>query len=132
MSEENVEIVRGIHDEWARGNLRAGTEFFDGDVVYITLTNLPDSGRFLGPEGIRDWMLGWLSAWDNFSITAEELIEAGESVITAVRQRGIGKQSGAPTELVFFQVWTFRARRIIRIEQFLTKAEALEAVGLSE
>ena len=132
MSQENVEIVRGIHNEYARGNLRAGMELYDWDILYIPRRDLPNPGRYLGPESIREWMLGWLDAWDNFSITAEELIDAGDSVITGVRQRGIGKQSGAPTELTFFQVWTFRGRRIIRIEQFATKEEALQAVGLSE
>ena len=132
MSQENVEIVRGIHDEWERGNLRAGADLYDPHVVFIPRQDLPDPGRHLGPDGIRQWMRRWLEAWTDFSLTAEELIAVGESVIVRVRQRGTGKTSGAPVELTFFQVWTFRGRSVIRIEQFEAKAEALEAAGLSE
>ena len=132
MSRENVEIVRGIHDEWERGNLRAGADLYDPHVVFIPRQDLPDPGRHLGPDGIRQWMRRWLEAWTDFSLTAEELIAVGESVIVRVRQRGTGKTSGAPVELTFFQVWTFRGQSVIRIEQFEAKAEALEAAGLSE
>jgi len=40
--------------------------------------------------------------------------------------------SGAPSELRYFQVWTFRGEMVIRIDALLTRAEALEAVGLRE
>ena len=132
MSQENVEIVRLIHEEWARGNLRAGAELHDADIVFIPRRDLPDSRRYLGPEGIREWMRRWLDAWTKFTLTAEEMTAAGDSVVVGVRQRGIGKQSGAEVELTFFQVWTFRGPSVIRIEQFGTKPEALRAVGLSE
>jgi ketosteroid isomerase-like protein len=48
-----------------------------------------------------------------------------------VRQRGIGSTSGVPTEMRYFTLWTFRGRRVIRIESFRERAEALEAAGLS-
>ncbi len=132
MSQENVEIIRTIHVEWARGNLRAGEELYDQHIVFIPRRDLPHPGRQLGPEGIREWMRRWLDAWTDFRITAKELVGVGESVIVEVRQSGIGKESEAPVELTFFQVWTFRGRSVIRIEQFETRAEALEAAGLSE
>ena len=132
VSQTNLEIVRSVYDQWARGNLRAGTDLYDPDVIFIPRSDLPDRGRYLGREGIREWMHRWLDAWTNFTVAAEELTAIGESVIASVRQRGTGKQSGAPVELTFFQVWTFRGRSVIRIEQFETKEEALEAVGLSE
>ena len=132
MSQENVEIVRAIHDEWEQGNLGAGREFYDRDIVFLPRRDLPHPGRRLGPEGIRDWMRQWLEAWVDFTLTAEELIAAGESVIVRVRQRGTGKASEAPVELTFFQVWTFRGRSVIRIEQFETRHEALEAAGLEK
>ena len=77
-------------------------------------------------------MRRWLSEWSNFTIAAEEVIEAGDSVVVAACQRGEGKESGIEAELRYFQVWTFRGRHVIRIEQFRDRAEALEAVGLSE
>lgn len=133
MSQRYVEIVRGIYDEWEKGNLRAGVDLFDPDVLFIPGKDLPDSGGcYLGPGGISEFMRGWLKAWTAITITADEFIEAGDSVVVAVRQRGVGKQSGAPAELPYFQVWSFRGRSIIRLQQFADRAEALEAVGLPQ
>jgi ketosteroid isomerase-like protein len=133
MSEENVETVRAIYDEWGRGNLRAGLARYDPQVLFIPYEGRPDGkDHYLGVKGVGEFMRSWLSEWTDFSITAEELTEAGDSVVVAQCQRAVGRMSGAPTELRFFAVWTFRGRTVIRIEHFREQAEALEAAGLSE
>jgi hypothetical protein len=40
--------------------------------------------------------------------------------------------SGVPVELRYFTVWSFRGSKLIRIENFRERGEALEAAGLSE
>jgi len=133
MSQENVEIVRAIYDEWGRGNLRAGVAHFDPRVMFIPIGGVPDTKNlYLGVEGIGEFMRAWLRAWTDFSIAAEEFTEAGDSVVVAQRQWAEGKASGAPVEMGFFAVWTFRGRAVIRIEHFKDRAEALEAAGLSK
>jgi ketosteroid isomerase-like protein len=47
-----------------------------------------------------------------------------------VRQRGVGAGSGVSTEMHYFQLWTFRGGKVIRLEVIADEAEALEAVGL--
>jgi hypothetical protein len=49
-----------------------------------------------------------------------------------VRQRGLARISGGPTEFHYFTLWSFRGRKVIRIENFRERAQALEAAGLSE
>ena len=132
MSRENVDAMRAVYEEWRKGNLRAGERLYDQDVLFIPLRELPDAGRHLGPEGIREFMLRWLKAWTDITVTAEEFLEADNSVVVAVRQRGVGTESGASTEVRYFEVWTFRGRVVIRREHFRERAEALEAVGLRE
>jgi hypothetical protein len=53
-------------------------------------------------------------------------------VVAAICQRGVGEESGAATELRYFQVWSFRGGKVIRLEGFRERAEALEAAGLRE
>jgi ketosteroid isomerase-like protein len=67
--------------------------------------------------------------WDDYSVEAEELLEAGPSVVVILRESGCGKESGAPFEQTHPQLWTFRGDRIIRWDSFQTRAEALEAVA---
>lgn len=57
---------------------------------------------------------------------------AGDSVVAPVCQRGVGEESSAATELRYFHVWSFRGERVIRLECFRERGEALAASGLSE
>jgi ketosteroid isomerase-like protein len=135
MSQENVDTLRAVYEEWARGNFAAGGDLWDQRVVFIPIAELPGlggAGEYVGPEEINNFMQEWLDAWTDFTVTATEFIEAGDSVVVATRQRAAGQGSGTPTEFRYFQVWTFRGRAVTRYEFFRERAEALAAAGLSE
>jgi hypothetical protein len=46
-------------------------------------------------------------AWETIEDECEELIDAGEHVISAVNSRGRGRAGGAEVELHHAAVWTF-------------------------
>jgi ketosteroid isomerase-like protein len=130
MSQEKVEVMRRIFDDWGRGNLRAGTELFDPHVLLVLRPDFPEPGVYLGPAQIATYTRDLLASWADFAMEAEDFFDAGDSVVVQIRQRGVGRSSGAVTELRYFQVWTFRGDAIIRIESILEREQALEAVGL--
>jgi ketosteroid isomerase-like protein len=132
MSGENVEIVRGIFERWGQGDFRAGTDLFDPHVVLVLRPGFPDAGAYVGAEGVAGYMRGFLEPWTHVTMEAEEVVEAGDSVLVGVRQRGVGDASGVPTELRYFQLFTFRGGRLIRLESIRERAEALEAAGLGD
>jgi ketosteroid isomerase-like protein len=131
MSQENVERVRrgirsvevfwGMLDEYVVWDMRDyESQNVDFDTVYV--------GRNTVIENSRRW---W-GAWTDYSLAAEELIDAGSSVVLVCHEQGRGKGSGTPFEKRYAQVWTFSRGRIVRWECFSDKADALEAAGLSE
>jgi ketosteroid isomerase-like protein len=126
----NLEAVRGVYERWAAGDFAASLEIFDPTVVFELPPEFPDSGTYRGTERVREYMRGFLEAWSRVAIEAEELRDAGDSVVAAVRQHGVGGGSGAETELRYFQVWTFSGDRVVRLENFRERAEAFAAVGL--
>jgi uncharacterized protein len=132
MSPENVEIVRGVYDRWSEGDFRASVDLLDRHVVLVLGPEFPDAGTYLGAEGIAAYTRSLLEPWTDFTLEAEEIVAAGDSVLAAVRQRGVGSTSGVPTELRYFMLWSLRGRKVIRLESFRERAEALEAAGLSE
>jgi ketosteroid isomerase-like protein len=129
MSEENLELVRrgieSVETFWA---------LLDEDVVWdmreFPVLDLHDV--YEGRDAVIEASRHYWGTWDDYRLDAEELIDAGSSVVVAVREQGRGKGSGAPFDQRWAQVWTFRRGRIIRWELFPTKAAALEAAGLSE
>lgn len=75
-------------------------------------------------------MRAFLDPWTTITIKAREITPAGDSVVVAVRQRGVGASSGVETDFRYFQVWTFRGRSVIRIESIMNRREAFDSVDL--
>jgi ketosteroid isomerase-like protein len=131
MSQENVELVR-------RGIASADSfwALLDEDVVFDT-RNYPGLDIYgtpvvVGRKAVIDYTRPYWGTWDGYHLDAEELFDAGSSVVGVVRERGRGKGGGVPFDRRWAQVWTFSRGRIIRWEHFSDKAEALEAAGLRE
>jgi ketosteroid isomerase-like protein len=126
----NVEALDSVYESWGQGDFRSTADLFDRHVLFLMGDGLPDSGTYLGVERLAEYMRGFLEPWARITIEAEEVAEAGDSVVVAVVQRGVGHGSGAATELRYFHVWTFRGGRVIRLETFRDRAEARGAAGL--
>ncbi len=131
MSQSNVETVRAVYERFSKGDFQASLEVFDPLVLFVLPSGFPDSGTYLGIARLEKYTRGFLEPWTRITIEAEEIGEAGDSVVATVRQRGVGSESQAATEFRYFQVWSFRGRKVIRLENFRERAEALEAAGLS-
>jgi ketosteroid isomerase-like protein len=132
MSQENVELLRPVYEEWERGNLRAGAELLDPEVESVWPREFPSGGTYRGLKGHGDAMREWLSPWEDFRLIAEGFYEADNRVVVPFRVRGRGKESGVEVERRWAHIWTLRGDKAVRFEVYLDPAEALAAVGLSE
>jgi ketosteroid isomerase-like protein len=133
MSRENVETVRAVYERWGEGDFRASLDVADPLVLFVNPPGWPDAGTYLGVDRLQEYSRGFLEAWSRVAIEAEVITDAGgDSVVATVRQRGVGSESGAPTDFRYFQVWSFQGGKVIRLENFREQAEALEAAGLRE
>jgi ketosteroid isomerase-like protein len=133
VSADHLETVRRIYTGLSQGNFRASAPLLDEHVVMVIPPGFGiemAAGRYVGAEGVAEYTRGFLRPMADFSMEAEELVPAGDSVVVAVRQRGTGAVSGVPTEMRYFTVWSFRGSRVIRIESFRERGEALAAAGL--
>jgi ketosteroid isomerase-like protein len=128
---EAVEAIRPVYERWAGGDFGVDRDLFDPEMVLVMRPEFPDAGVYVGLEGLAEYSRGFLEPWTRITIEAEEMIEAGDSVVVAVRQSGVGSSSGAATELSYFHVWTLRGGRVIRLESIRERPQALAAVGLS-
>jgi ketosteroid isomerase-like protein len=137
MSRENVEIVRQLYDAYARGDLATVYSIFDEEVEWdIARSPLADLGLariYRGHEGIREFWREWFAVWGRVQFSYDEFIDAGEKVLVVLRQRMLGRSSGIELSMdSYVQAWTLSEGKIVRMEYFPTREEALEAAGLSE
>ena len=118
-----------IYERWAHGDFTAAVDAFADDVVLVMDEELPDSGRYEGADAIRDYTRAFLEPWESIAIEAESYEEHGDRLFVAVRQSGVGRDSGVPIEMRYFQIWTFREGAIIRFSSIKSELKAREALA---
>ena len=130
MSEEKLEIVRAMYGSWEQGDFNAGAADLDPHVTFVVSPSFPEAGVYHGPTGsVTSSSLS--TNWETLQVEAEQLEAVGDTVLARITARE-GKASGIDTDVRSYMLFTFRGRRIVRIENVLNEAEALEAAGLSE
>ena len=106
MSQGNVELVKRSFELFLRGDLEAWLDTLHPDVGWDIsahpLPDVPNHGR--GRDAFTDMTATYLSGWIDYSAELKELVDAGD----------------------------VRNGRVVFLRVFQTKAEALEAAGLSE
>jgi ketosteroid isomerase-like protein len=129
---KNVDIVRGIYDRWARGELPwsgDALEAWDPDVEYtMPHPGLTANGR---DELVRLWRR-YLGTWDTYRIELDEIRPVGDDQVLAFASEYVrGKGAGVETESHHGAVWTLKDGRVVRFQSYSDRADALKAVGLS-
>lgn len=132
MSQENVEIVRRYFAEWNEGDIAAGIDW-DPDIAWEEATAFPDHVVVRGRAAVLERLKDRARVIGRMLITVEALTPVGQDgVLAELQVRGSGQSSGVELSREWFQIATVRGGQITRMQEFGTKEEALEAVGLRE
>ena len=86
--------------------------------------------RYAGLAGFARAWRDWVSPYTSFFIDLEQVRDAGDAVLVAVRQRGVTRHGGVAIENSAGSVWRFNGGLLQRVEFFLDRDAAFEAVGL--
>ena len=128
MSQENVKVVREAWDAYSGGDYDRIAGFHDPHIVVVTL----EDGAVYGNDAVLANYERWDEAWEEAETTLEEVIGHGDRVFVAARFHGRGRASGVEVETRLYEVYTVRDGKVLRIDEYATRDEALEAAGLEE
>jgi ketosteroid isomerase-like protein len=128
MSEANVELVRAAYEAFSRGDFSFVAEF-DDDFEFVTSPEVPDAGTYRG-QAAREWVRQWVGSFEDMTMEATEIVDAGDKVFVGILQRGRIRGSETPAEGRWWNVITFREGRMVRSELYPDRDRALEAAGL--
>jgi ketosteroid isomerase-like protein len=128
MSQENVEVVRAALDAYSRGDYDRVGGFHDPHIVVVTL----EDGVVYGNDAVLANYKRWNEAWEGAETTIEEAVGRGDRVFLAVRFQGRGRASGIEIDTLLYEVYMLRDGKVLRIDEYEQRAEALEAAGLPE
>ncbi len=131
MSQENVELVRVVHDGWARGDFRAGSDLMSADFAWEQHAEAVEPGARQGAE-IGQSLRNIFEIYDDYRIEADELFDAGDQVVVLGRVTGTAKASRMELDQQFAFLWTVSRGVLTRLRVFTDGDAALEAAGLAE
>jgi ketosteroid isomerase-like protein len=132
VSRENVEIVRRVYKELT-ARLDVSPGLFHPDYEMDMRDILWDVGIRRGIEAAREGFLQYAQTFEGFHIELKEVIHADEEhVVTEIRDGGRMKGSDAEVWNRYFNAWTFRDGKIVRVSSHTDRTRALEAAGVPE
>ena len=133
MSQENVELVHSGLGAVNRGGVEAILQMCDPEIEWIAIPGfLPDAEDYHGRAGVRAWFEKVGETFGKVEWEAEEVVESGEQLLVGLKLQATGRSSKIEGEFRIYQVWTIRDGKLVRLESYLSREEALEAAGLRE
>ena len=120
--------MRGQFDAWTRGDLAGVVERVAEDALVRPIIG----PEWQGPQGFLEMATDWIEGFDEFTVRAEEFVDARDNVVVRVHQEAHGASTGVPVQVTFWWVYSLKDGKIVRLEMFDDREPALNAAEVSE
>ena len=127
----NTDTLKQGYEAFARGDLDGATENFADDVRWENpeAPQVPNSGVTEGKDSVKQLFASLGEHWESFSITPDEFIESGDTVVVLSHAEAKGKQTGNEVKLPFVHVWRFSGGQVTEVQALTDTALAADALG---
>jgi len=128
MAQDNVDVIQGAWDAFAKGDYEAATNIVAPEGEVTAPSTLPWGGTFLGPEGFREFLRVLLTHFKDFKATPEKVLGADDDhviVTAAVRAR---TKDGTPVENRSVWIYKLRGGQVVSAEAYADTAQMLKAL----
>jgi uncharacterized protein len=135
MSKENVERVRSGYEAFAEGDLDAILNLLDSDVDWHpAIAPILGVESVRGREAVRQFLMRDLfEGFDQFHAEPLSFEDLGDDfVLVMVRYSGRGESSGIEMDQKYATLYELRDGKAVTMRDYPTRADALEAAGMSE
>jgi ketosteroid isomerase-like protein len=132
MSEQNIEIVRGIYEAFDQGDVQAALSRIDPECVWdLTNHSWPGDDQYFGHEGIVEVLMEFIGAFDDYTVEPERFIDAGDKVVVISHETARHKGSDVGIDRRQASVYTMRGGKAVRIDHYLDIDKGLQAAGVA-
>jgi ketosteroid isomerase-like protein len=122
-------LIAAFAEAWNRGDTETLRLLLHEDIRHTPPPGWPEPGPFVGRDAVMTHFDQLRETFHADSVEAADLTPVGERLVIRVVWRGSGL--GPRSEVEFWQVSEMRDGRLIGMDQFWDRREALEAAGRS-
>lgn len=127
----NTDTLKQGYEAFSRGDLDGATANFADDVRWENpeAPQVPNSGATEGKDAVKRLFASLGEHWESFSITPDEFIESGDTVVVLSHAEAKGKETGKEVKLPFVHVWRFSDGQVREVQALTDTALAADALG---
>ncbi|HCK85093.1 MAG TPA: DUF4440 domain-containing protein [Hyphomonadaceae bacterium] len=128
----NGELIKGLYAAFARGDVPSVLAAMAPDIVWNEAENFPyaDGNPYVGPEAVLNGVFARLGEeWDGFSAVPDEIIDAGDTIVSLGRYGGAPKATGKKISAQFAHVWRLKSGKVTSFQQYTDTLQAVRVMA---
>jgi uncharacterized protein len=128
----NVTLVRGLYDSFARGDVPAVLAALDSTVEWRAAEGMlyADRSPYIGPNAVAQGVFQRIvSDVDSLAVVPQSFIDAGDIVVVEGRYKGKVRATGVRVDAQFAHVYHLRNGKVIRLQQYTDTRQWASAVA---
>ncbi|TFI57983.1 nuclear transport factor 2 family protein [Sphingomonas parva] len=131
MSQENVDLVRGIYDAFGSGDVAGALSRMGDDIVWNEAENYPyaDGNPYRGPQAVLGVFGRIAGDWDGFTVMPNQFLDAGDTVVVLGRYRGTFKATGRAQNSQMIHVWRVENGKAASFQQYVDTLQVARVTG---
>ena len=131
MATDQSDSIRALYEAFGRGDVPFIISKLATDLVWLEAENFiyADRNPYHGPQAVLEGVFLRIGTeWEGFTVSPEEIIGSGDSVIARGRYRGTCKATGRKVDAQFVHAWKLRDGQAVAFQQYTDTAQFRDAV----
>ena len=125
----NKEIIRGLYENFASGDVAAVTAIFADDIAWTEADGFPLAGTYIGPQAVVESVFMRLGEFsENWGVVVDRLVADGDAVVADGKYTWNHKTSGVPCEVRMAHVWKLADGKAISFLQHVDTAKVRDLI----
>jgi len=126
----HIDELRGRYEAFNEGDIETATELWADDFVWqgSNSTELPGGGEHRGRDQALQVLQQAVGAWDEFSLTADEFLESGDTLV--VLGHTDVKKGGQSAEVPVVHIWRWEGDQIKRLQILTDTHQTAQLLGV--
>ena len=125
----NKEIIQGLYESFASGDVAAVAAAFDDDISWTEADGFPLAGTYIGPQAVVENVFMRLGDFsDNWAVVVDRLVADGDTVVADGKYTWNHKKSGEACEARMAHIWTLAEGKATSFLQHVDTAKVRELI----
>lgn len=133
MSAENKQAIEEMYAAFGRGDVPVVLGTLHQEIEWWEAENFiyADKNPYRGPQSVLMGVFARiLKDWDGFTVTPDEVLDAGETVVGRGHYAGKYRKTGRAVKAQFAHVFKFKDGKVVLFQQYTDTAQFQNAVSV--